>query len=80
MGIVTRMTVVKGFSVRALMSSLVLMIFAILLNTKSISAGEYEMGKVRTCIRVFFLRNTVPEIQQESVYGSDRCLLQDRTI
>merc|ERR1712222_127169 len=39
----TRMTVVEGNSVRALMSSLILMIFAILLNTKSISAGTQSL-------------------------------------
>ena len=76
----TRMTVVEGISVWALMSSLILIIFAILLNTKSISAGDCYRRKVRTYKRFLFLRNTVPEIQQESVYGSHGCLLQDRTI
>ena len=76
---VTRMMGVGGINVRALMTGAILMIFAILLNTKPISAGDCPNSKVRKFKR-FYFRNTVPEIQQKSVYGSDRCLLQDRTI
>ena len=44
---VTRMMEVGAINVRALMTGAILMIFAILLNTKPISAGDCPNSKVR---------------------------------